>query len=77
MTIARRGLRRSPAEAVGEKIRATREEHGLSRRVLAELADIHENTLKKIEAGSGNPTLGVLLRIADALGVKVHDLVCR
>ena len=54
-----------------------RTQQRLSRRVLAELAGIHENTLKKIEGGRSNPTLSVLLAIADALGVKIHDLVCK
>lgn len=70
---AHRGL---PA-AVGARIARIREQRKLSRRVVAELAGIHENTLKKIENGSGNPTLIVLAKIADALGVKIHDLVCR
>lgn len=70
---ARRGL---PA-AVGAKIGRIRQQRELSRRVVAELAGIHENTLKKIEGGDGNPTLTVLARIAEALGVKIHDLVCR
>ena len=45
--------------------------------MVAELAGIHENTLKKIESGAGNPTLSVLAGIAEALGVKVHDLICK
>ena len=44
---------------------------------MAELAGIHENTLKRIESGQSNPTLSVLFGIADALGVKIHDLVCK
>ena len=70
---ARRGL---PA-AVGAKIGRIRQQRELSRRVVAELAGIHENTLKKIEGGDGNPTITVLAKIADALGVKIHDLVCK
>jgi transcriptional regulator with XRE-family HTH domain len=62
---------------VGAKIGRLRQQRELSRRVVAELAGIHENTLKKIEGGDGNPTLTVLAKIADALGVKIHDLVCK
>ncbi len=72
-SVSRRGL---PA-AVGAKIGRLRQQRELSRRVVAELAGIHENTLKKIEGGDGNPTLTVLAKIADALGVKIHDLVCK
>ena len=31
----------------------------------------------RIENGAGNPTLSVLFGIAEALGVKIHDLVCK
>jgi transcriptional regulator with XRE-family HTH domain len=62
---------------VGVRIGRIRQKRELSRRVVAELAGIHENTLKRIESGQGNPTLSVLFGIADALGVKVHDLVCK
>jgi XRE family transcriptional regulator, regulator of sulfur utilization len=62
---------------VGARIGRIRQQRKLSRRVVSELAGIHENTLKKIENGDGNPTLAVLVRIADALGVKIHDLVCK
>jgi len=70
------GARRSPS-VVGLRIGRIRQKRELSRRVVAELAGIHENTLKKIESGKGNPTLSVLFGIAEALGVKIHDLVCK
>jgi transcriptional regulator with XRE-family HTH domain len=70
------GSRRSPG-VVGVRIGRIRQKRELSRRVVAELAGIHENTLKRIESGKGNPTLSVLFGIADALGVKIHDLVCK
>ncbi|MEK6371897.1 MAG: helix-turn-helix transcriptional regulator [Acidobacteriota bacterium] len=69
--------RRKLSAAVGAKIGRVREQRKLSRRVVADLAGIHENTLKKIEGGEGNPTLSVLFGIAEALGVKVHELVCK
>ena len=69
--------RRGQLAAVGARIAKIRKQRQLSRRVVAELAGIHENTLKKIESGAGNPTLSVLLAIADALHVKIHDLTCK
>ena len=63
--------------AAGARIGKIRKQRQLSRRVVAELAGVHENTLKKIENGAGNPTLSVLLAIADALHVKIHDLTCK
>jgi transcriptional regulator with XRE-family HTH domain len=71
------GAKRGLSAAVGARIGRIRDQRGLSRRVVAELADIHENTLKKIESGNSNPTLAVLARIADALGVKLHDIICK
>jgi transcriptional regulator with XRE-family HTH domain len=71
------GNRRRQLAAVGARIGRIRQQRELSRRVVAELAGIHENTLKKIESGEGNPTLAVLLGIAEALGVKIHDLTCK
>lgn len=68
---------RARTAAVGARIGRIRQQRKLSRRVVAELAGIHENTLKKIERGDGNPTLAVLFGIAEALGVKVHELVCK
>jgi transcriptional regulator with XRE-family HTH domain len=59
------------------RIGRIRQKRELSRRVVAELAGIHENTLKRIENGKGNPTLSVLFGIADALGVKIHDFICK
>jgi transcriptional regulator with XRE-family HTH domain len=69
--------RRRLTAAVGARIGRMRQQRKLSRRVVAELAGIHENTLKKIESGNGNPTLSVLFGIAEALGVKVHELTCK
>lgn len=69
--------RRDLPAAVGARIAKLRTQRELSRRVVAELAGIHENTLKKIEGGKSNPTLTVLARIADALGVKLHELTCK
>ena len=60
---------------LGRMIRQLRLERRLSRRVLAELAGIHENTLKAIENGYGNPTYRVLLRIADVLEIALGELL--
>ena len=39
---------------------------------LAELAEISVNTLYKIERGAANPTLDVLEKIADVLGLNLR-----
>ena len=60
---------------LGRRIQALRRNRKLSRRVIAELAGIHENTLKALEGGQGNPTYRVLLKIADALTAELADLL--
>jgi transcriptional regulator with XRE-family HTH domain len=60
---------------LGQRIRRRRTVKLISRRVLADLAGLHENTLKAIENGHGNPTYRVLLQIAESLGVSIRDLL--
>jgi len=52
-----------------------RKERGLSQERLAELARIHENHVRRIEAGTANPSYLVLHRIARALKIALPDLV--
>lgn len=59
---------KSAARAIGLKVRQLRDEKGLTLEKAAELADMDLTHWQKIEAGSLNPTLVTLLRIADALG---------
>jgi transcriptional regulator with XRE-family HTH domain len=60
---------------LGIRIRKARTAKKLSRRVLAELAGMHQNTLKAVEYGKGNPTYRVLLKLADVLGSTLVDLL--
>lgn len=69
--------RRGPLAAAGARIAKIRNQRELSRRVVAELAGIHENTLKKIENGAGNPTLSVLLVRERRHGDRGQRFRCR
>lgn len=60
---------------VARNIRRYREERHLSLGELARRADLSKQTLSKIEQGSGNPTVGTVGAIADALGLSVRTLV--
>src|SRR5688572_1126288 len=60
--------------ALGMRVRAVRKEHGLSRRCMAELADVSERYLAQLESGAGNASTILLRRVARALGVRVSDL---
>ena len=53
---------------LGEALRARREESGLSLRAAAERAGMSPAHLSEVERGLKEPSLGVLQRIADAVG---------
>lgn len=65
---------------IGKKIKERRDTLGITQPDLAEMAGISINTLYKIETGRGNPTVKVLNKIAEILGmeltltVKKHEL---
>ena len=56
---------------IGERIKARRRELRVTQPHLAELAEVSVNTVCKLERGQGNPTLDVLLRIAEVLGLEL------
>lgn len=56
---------------LGEVIRNRRKELGITQPHLAELADISTNTLYKVERGQGNPSLHVLNKLAEVLGMEL------
>jgi transcriptional regulator with XRE-family HTH domain len=57
---------------IGEAIRVRRKGLKITQPYLAELAKISVNTLYKIERGEGNPTLDVLEKIGDILGLEIR-----
>jgi XRE family aerobic/anaerobic benzoate catabolism transcriptional regulator len=63
------------ARAVGAKARAARAEAGLSRKRLADLADVSERYLADLEKGEANASIGILARIAEALSVDFSSLL--
>lgn len=56
---------------IGEQIRLRRKELMITQPDLAEIAGISINTLYKIERGQANPTIGVLGKILDVLGLEI------
>jgi DNA-binding XRE family transcriptional regulator len=56
---------------VGEQLRIRRKELKITQPHLAELAEISTNTLYKLERGQGNPSLNVLCKLADVLGMNI------
>jgi XRE family aerobic/anaerobic benzoate catabolism transcriptional regulator len=61
--------------SVGERVRSARARMGLSRRVLAERSGVSQRYLAQLESGQGNISIGLLLRVADALDFRIEWLV--
>ncbi|MDL4773417.1 MULTISPECIES: helix-turn-helix domain-containing protein [Thermomonosporaceae] len=61
--------------AVARTVRALRAGHGWSLDELAGRAGVSKGVLVGLEQGRGNPNLGTLIRISDALGVPLTRLV--
>ncbi|MDR0799868.1 MAG: helix-turn-helix domain-containing protein [Dysgonamonadaceae bacterium] len=56
---------------LGETIKARRKELKITQPHLAELAEISTNTLYKLERGQGNPSLDVLGKLAEVVGMEI------
>jgi XRE family aerobic/anaerobic benzoate catabolism transcriptional regulator len=61
--------------ALGLRVRGLRARRGITRRVLAQLADVSERHLANLEAGEGNPSVLILAQVARALGCPIAELV--
>ena len=59
------------ADAIGKIIRQRRKSLKVTQPDLAELAGISVNSLYKIERGEANPTLDMIEKIAEVLGLEV------
>jgi len=60
---------------LGERVRAWRTEHGMSRKRLAVASGVSERYLAQLEAGQGNISVLLLRKVARAMGVAVERLV--
>ena len=59
----------------GARLRALRQERGLSQEALADLAEIHRTYVGSVERGERNIALDNIWALADALGVSAAELV--
>ena len=60
---------------IGEKIRKTRELHGITQQDLAARCNFEKSNLSRIEAGRTNLTLKTLYKISKELQTTIKDLV--
>lgn len=78
--------RRSPARSsappanpilmgIGQRARHLRERHGMTRRSLAQAANVSERYLANLEYGEGNPSILVLSQLAAALECPLAELL--
>jgi transcriptional regulator with XRE-family HTH domain len=60
---------------LGKQIRRLRRISGATQEDLSDRCCIYRTYLSRVEAGTANPSLTVLVSLAKALGVRVSDLL--
>lgn len=61
--------------SLGERVRALRSRRGLTRKAVANMADVSERHLANLEYGTGNASILVLLQVAGALHCALAELI--
>ena len=57
------------------KLIQIRKSQGLTQKALSDCSDLHINQIRRYEAGTSEPTLGVLIKLAKFLHVSIDELV--
>ncbi|WP_240917292.1 helix-turn-helix transcriptional regulator [Nocardioides sp. HDW12B] len=70
-----RSLPEAAARSLGHTLRRRRDDAGLTQETLATRAGVSVQMVRRLEAGTSNPTLGTLYAIATALDVAWPDLL--
>jgi len=61
--------------ALGERVRTLRARRGLTRRAVAQVAEVSERHLANLESGTGNASILILLQVAQALQCSIFELL--
>ncbi|MBI5277746.1 MAG: helix-turn-helix transcriptional regulator [Burkholderiales bacterium] len=61
--------------SLGDRVRALRSRRGMTRKALAEAAEVSERHLGNLELGVGNPSVLILLQVAQALKTSPAELL--
>jgi transcriptional regulator with XRE-family HTH domain len=64
-----------PHVALGRALRRLRRAAGLSQEQLGLEADVQRNFISLIETGQNQPTITIIFKLSQALGLKASDLV--
>lgn len=67
--------RSGASEKIASRVRDLRYRSKMSRKLLAERADMDVSHLARIESGQGNPTVETLIQLATALDVETEYFV--
>ena len=73
--LTRRADKEKEAVLFGAAIRRAREQRGIAQSVIADAAGISLTYLSLLERGENTPTLTVVFRLCDALGVSPSELI--
>lgn len=66
------------AKMIANRLKELRKKAGWSQQKLAEKSGLSYNTITKIEQGAATkPTIQTIIRIADAFGVSLDELIGR
>jgi transcriptional regulator with XRE-family HTH domain len=63
------------SDHLADNIKAMREARGLSQQQIAKIAGVPRATWTHLESGAANPTLAVLIKCANALQVRLDELL--
>ena len=66
---------RAYLDRLGERVRRLRNQRGMTRKALAQHAEVSERYLAQLEGGDGNISIVLLRRIARAMGTQLTQLV--
>jgi transcriptional regulator with XRE-family HTH domain len=69
-----REIKMNMKKQIGLRLKEIRKRRGLSQEALAERAETSPNYLSRMERGTENPTLDMLIKIAVALEVELWEL---
>jgi XRE family aerobic/anaerobic benzoate catabolism transcriptional regulator len=61
--------------SLGERVRTLRARRGLTRKAVAQAAEVSERHLANLESGTGNASILILLQVAQALQCSIFELL--